>query len=403
MAAHRSPRYTAAEVALLREVYAVGGLKAALEALPHRSWHSIQVKASRLGLKVAIPAWGGRGCSVAGDNLEEAIRLREGEGWGFGRIGAHLGFCEASVTNAVMIEFCQRKGFTPASREASGRLTSESIDRLRWMLKKGLKGVEIQLRMGLSASTVAEQRRRYNAELKAKGKALLPPPGAGVAYSGVKLSRAKKQEAERLFLEGYGTAKVSAMSGVSKTSCTRIRNRLIARLKRRGEMLPGCDAKGRRITQKGSLHCIPSETIERLKTLLLDRVPVSRAAAMVGLGSCSAYRIRDKIKAEMGDAFPEPIRPGRMRPLQREMIKAQAIPRDKLWRFRALVHVHGEVEARRLLRAEIAAERKAMTFEERVATINDPSLIVAAFKPSKMVGHDVSLTGSAALAGVEAA
>jgi uncharacterized protein YdaU (DUF1376 family) len=111
------------------------------------------------------------------------------------------------------------------------------MERLRWCLKKGMKGVEIQLRLGVTASCIAEQRRRYNRELKENGKALLPPAGAGAAYSGLKLSREKKREVEAQFLEGFGTAKVAATSGVSKTSCTRIRNCLIRKLKRDGMAL----------------------------------------------------------------------------------------------------------------------------------------------------------------------
>lgn len=403
MAAPRASLYTPADIAKLREVWPTGGLKAAVEAFPDRSWHSLQVKASRLGLKMLEPQWGGRGCALTGDLLEQAIQLREAEGWSFGKIGAHLGFCESSVNNAVMIELCRRKGYTPAERLPSGRLTSESIERLRWMLKKGLKGVEIQLRLGVSASAIAEQRRRYNADLKARGKALLPPPGGGIAYSGAKISRAKRQDAERLFLEGYGTAKVSAMSGVSKTACTRIRNKLIARLRRKGECLPGCDIEGKRHVMRDHARSIPAESLERLKALILERVPVRRAALMTGVGSCAAYRVRDALKAEMGDAFPKPRLPGRARPLQREMMASQAIPADRLWRFRQLVREHGDVEARRLLRAEIAAELKAMPFEERVKHLSDPSQIVANFKPSKAIGHDVSLTGNSTSLGVEAA
>jgi len=365
MPAHRAPRWTSAETAVLREVYVRDGLDAAMDRLPGRSWHSIYVKASKLGLKrERLPD--APKCRLAGQSLDEAIRLREDENWSFARIGARFGLSESAACNAVLNAMCVRRGHTPAERHSNGRLTERGLERLRWCLKKGLKGCDIQLRLGVTASCIAEQRRRYNRELKANGKVLLPPPGAGEAYSGVKLSREKKRDVERLFLEGYGTAKISIKAGVSKTTCTRIRNRLVRRLKRNGESLPGCDPDGKRREMKDHKRHIPEELLGKLRGLILDRVPVRRAAAICGIGTCTAYRVRDALKAELGDLMPTPRLPGRVSKLRAEMLYAHAVDPQHLWRFRELVREHGEGEARRLLRAEISEARRNRTFEEEL-------------------------------------
>lgn len=390
MPAHRIARWTAAEVATLREVYVSAGLAAALEHLPGRSWHSIYVKASKLGLKCEkLP--NAPKCRLTGDRLNEAIKLREQDGWSFAGIGANFGVSESAACNAVLNEQCIRGGHTPAERHPNGRLTERGLERLRWCLKKGLKGVDIQLRLGVTASCIAEQRRRYNRDLKANGNALLPPPGAGETYSGVKLSREKVREVETLFLDGFGTAKISGRTGVSKTSCTRIRSRLIRRLSRKGQTLTGCDATGARRVMRDHFRHVPEELLEHLRGLILDRVPVRRAAAICGIGICTAYRVRDELKAKLGDAMPRPRLPGRVSKLRAEMLYAQAIPVEHLWRFRVLVREHGEHEARHLLRAEISQARRNETFEEKIAR---GLKVVPAWKPSRP-GYDGTLGGVA--------
>lgn len=314
MPAHRTLRWTAAELAILQAQYPERGIDVAAQ-LPGRSWHSIHVKAHKLGLKCRKVGDAPRP-KLAGAELEEAIRLRESEGWSFARIGAQFGVAEASANNAVLIALCSRRGFTPAERDRHGHLTEQGRERVRYALKKGLKGVDIQLRLGVSASCVAEQRRRYNRDLLERGKAALPPPGAGEAYSGVKLSKSQKTEVERLFLEGLGTAKVAERSGVSKTSCTRILNRLIKRLKRKGETLPGCDTQGVRHVQAVSTRFITDAQKLALRAMLLEQMPVSRAATIAAIGASSAYRIRDELAAELaahGDSLPAPKLPGRVR------------------------------------------------------------------------------------------
>lgn len=314
MPAHRTPRWSPGETAILREHYPTRGIEIA-ELLSGRSWQSIYIKANKLGLRCERLTDAPES-KLRGEKLEDAIRLRETEGWSFARIGAKLGVSEAAACNAVLIALCPRKGFTPAQRDDHGRLTAEGMERLRLALRKGLKGVDIQLRLGVSAACIAEQRRRYARELKARGKAPLPAPGGGAAYSGVKLSRAAKAEVEALFMQGLGSQKVHERTGVSHTSVVRIRARLVRKLARRGEALPGCDARGNRRVQAEGNRFIPEESKVALRAMILDRAPVRRAAALLAIGLCSAYRIRDELAAEMrarGEQLPAPVLPGRVK------------------------------------------------------------------------------------------
>lgn len=314
MPAHRTPRWTQAELAQLRVLYPAGGVGAVHAALPHRSIYAIHVKAHKLGLKCER-IYDAPKAKLHGSALHEAIRLREEQDWSFARIGARFGLSEAGTCNAVLNALCVRRGFTPAQRDSGGHLTDQGRERLRLALKKGLKGVDIQLRLGISAGRIAEERRRYNRELKARGLAQLPPPGGGAAYSGVKLTRAQKAGVEALFMTGFGTAKIAAQLGVSKTSCTRIRTRLIRRLRQKGELLPGCDAGGvRRRTIESMARIHPAQR-QSLREELLAGVPVIRAARHCAIGSCSAYQLRDELKAELaahGKQFPATILPGRV-------------------------------------------------------------------------------------------
>lgn len=383
MPAHKSPRYTASEDAILREHYPARGVEGVRAMLPGRSWHSIHVRAHRLGVQTGF-----RGAAptprLAGEQLEQAIRLRQDDGWSFARIGAHFGVAEAAACNAVMIALCVRQGFRPAERDERGHLTAEGLERVRYALKKGLKGVDIQLRLGVSASCVAEQRRRYNRDLESRGKALLPPAGGGVRYSGAKLTRQERKAVEALFLEGLGTLKVSIRTGVSKTSCVRIRERLVKRLRRKGECLPGCDINGVRRRQAVSAQHVHPSQREALRALLLDRVPVSRAARMVAVGSCSAFRIRDELAAELareGQTLPLPILPGRGK------VSWQSDPHwpptgpSQLFAFRALLHDLSFDDAKARWRRERAEERRAAaarpkTFEDHLAMVSAGARIV---------------------------
>lgn len=374
MPAHRTPRWTQQEIAVLEEFYPSEGVDC-VEYLPGRTWQSVHQKAHKLGLRCER-ATIAPSAKLTGAALEDAIRLREEEKWSFARIGAKFGVSEAAAINAVLVALCPRKGFRPAERDENGCLLPEGIERLRYALKKGLKGCDIQLRLGLSAGRIAEERRRYNRELKAAGKVLLPPPGGGAQYSGVKLARSQKQEVEELFLQGLGTQKIADRLGVSKTSCTRIRNRLIKRLKRKGETLPGCDSKGIRHQQAESIRFITVEQRDLLRAAILDRVPIRHAAITLAIGLCTAYRIRDELRAELeahGQSLPDPVLPGRSRPRSNNPFWPP-VGTANLYAFRALLAEMPFAEARAKWsadrRAKAQAERqRPKTFEEQLARL----------------------------------
>lgn len=324
---------------------------------------------------------------IIGADLERAIDLRE-QGWSFARIGREFGACETAASNAVTAALCPRLGHRPAQRDAKGNLLPEEMERLRLMLRKGLKGIEIQTRMAVSAACVAEQRRRYNVDLKARGKGLLPPPGNGEAYSGARIPKEKRAEVERLLLTGIGGPKVSDATGVSKTQVVRIRTKLVKRLKRKGETLPGCDTSGKRLHVFGSAREIPPEARDQLRAMILNRVPVKRAAQRAAIGLSSAYRIRDELRAEVearGEALPAPKLPGRVKPSVSRFMALEGVPGEQIFRLRKLAKVHGAEEARRIIAAELAAERnRPLTFEEKLARVRSGEAgVVATFRPHR--------------------
>lgn len=388
----KPPAWSAQELAILDDVFPREGVNGAADALPDRSWQAINVMASKRGLRSPVVG-NAPEPKLKGERLEEAIRLREELGWSFARIGATFGVAEASACNAVLIALCPRKGFTPAQRDPNGRLTAEGLDRLRLALRKGMKGVDIQLRLGVSASCVAEQRRRYRADLKARGKAALPAPGNGDTYSGVKLTPADRREVERLLLEGYGAKRISEQTRASNTTVGRIRNRLIKRLARRGEALPGCDNKGcRRGPAKASRQFLIDEVRDAFRERLLDRQPVRRAAHELGISTAAAYRLRDAIGAEMaarGEELPAPILPGRTR------VARPWLPPGKATTYRRLTHEYGIEEAKHLILAEVDAEKRAAaearaaerarpkTFEEQLAAVAAGRGLVPALRLSR--------------------
>lgn len=221
MPAHRNPAWSAAELKLLRDHYLEGGMPAAHLALPGRSIYSIRMKAARLKLRSPLRA-PARKHMLNGDRLATAIEMRE-QGVPFSKIAAQFGVCETAVINAITTALCAARGHRPAERDRAGKLLPAEVERLRYMLKKGVKHMEIQQRMGISASSVSHYRRDYNAELKAAGKALLPPPGNGERYSGVPVGPKDRKRVEELLMTGLGSIKVSDQIGVSKTSVVKIR------------------------------------------------------------------------------------------------------------------------------------------------------------------------------------
>ncbi|WP_010545235.1 hypothetical protein [Sphingomonas elodea] len=371
MPAHRNPRWTAAEVAILRESYVDGGMPAAHQALPHRSIYALRVKAAKLNLRSPLRA-PARKHMLRGEALAQAIALRE-QGVPFSRIAAQFGVCEVAASNAITAALCAARGHRPAERDRAGKLMPAEVERLRYMLKKGVKHIEIQQRMGISASTVSHYRRSYNAELEARGKALLPPPGNGERYSGVPVDPKDRKQVEALLMTGLGSIKVSDQTGVSKTTVVGIRRALVKRLKVRGEVLPGCDSNGRRIKLIAQSGSIPESTKERFRALLLKRMPVLRATTLCGISACSGYRLRNAFRDELvarGEQLPTPRRPGKLTPQARAIRSTEALSREERRRLRALVHAHGEEEGRRAFQRERqAASMAPKSFEEQLARV----------------------------------
>lgn len=306
--------WTHAELTTLKRDYPLHGSDVP-DLRGSRSPGAIHVKANKLGIK-RIGAGEGRHLKLAGQDLELAIQLRQQDKWSYQRIGERFGIAETSASNAILMALCVRSGYTPAQRHPNGRLTDEGLSRLRYALRKGLKGVDITLRLGVSAACVAEQRRRYSKELKGNRKAPLPLHGNNEHYSGRKLTTAERRQVEDLFKLGYGGPKISEMTGISKTSCQRVRKKLIAKLARKNTDLTGCNRKGARSRVKHSTAMIPEQSKAILKALILDRIPVARAAAISGVGASSAYKFRDELAYSLeanGEQLQRPILPGRVK------------------------------------------------------------------------------------------
>lgn len=383
MSRRKAPPWTSEEIAVLREIYPDGGLNAVTDLLPERSWQAIYVMANKLGIRTtALPP--APKAKLQGAALERAIVMREEQGWSFARIGAELGVSESGACNAVMVALCTRKGFRPAERDAKGRLLPEGMDRLRYALRKGYKAIDIQLRLGLSAGRIAEERRRYNRELKTGGKALLPPPGAGEAYSGVKVPRSKVAEIEDALMQGLGTLKVAERTGASKTTITRARNRLISKLARQNKTLPGRDATGKRLHLVDQLFQIPDAARIQFRRLLIDeRMSARRAGLHAGIGGTNAHFMYQEIVAEYaarGEALPPTKRAPSRGPAWRRMKSEDALypkGRTAMAIYRRYAAEHGYPAAREKLiadRAAVSAAARAeasrpKTFEEQLAAV----------------------------------
>jgi hypothetical protein len=300
----RAPAWTPAELEILRTVYVKQGLEAAHALLPGRNPQSIYVRACKLRLNTEHrPCPEGKFRKL----VEPAMRLRA-QGWSYAAIGAELGVCEATATNACLLGACREAGNRPIECDHNWKITDVGRERIRMMFRKGMKHRDIQVRLGVAAATLTRERRLYEKELKDRRLAPLPPPGGGERYSGVRVPPETKRLVVDLYLQGYGTAKVSARSGVSKTHCLRARAKLIKRLKRKGECLPGCDSDGVRRKMKDHLRAIPESSREELRRLLLagehSIVECGRRAAV---GGCTAYKVFHQLEAEFaarGEVLP---------------------------------------------------------------------------------------------------
>lgn len=294
----------------------------------------------------------GKRMALHGAALERAVALYEA-GTSMEAVARAIGMACPTVQNAVMAALCVRRGYRPAERDANGYLAPAGLDRLREMLRKGMKGVDIQLRLGVSASTISNERRRYDADLKARGKRPLPRPGAGETYSGARISRDQVKEIEALLMTGLGSQQVSKRTGVSSTSVIRLRHRLVKRLARKGQALAGCDKSGKRVRLLNLVHAVPESAKAKLRALILDRVPISRAAVMANVGTCFAYQMRDAIRAELaaqGEMLPPPVKLGRTKAREADF-RAAWLPKGRanIVLYRQILAACGgdETEARR--------------------------------------------------------
>lgn len=409
------PKWTPNEKnVLLRHFEAEGaeGCMARMKKLEGRGAFAVKQVARKLGLKEPIPHQALRPL-LAGADLEEAIRLREEEGWSFKRIGEKFGICESSASNHVIMALCPRKGFRPAKRGPHGELVADEIERLRALLRKGTKPIDIQLYMGISAGTISNERRQYNAELKSRGKRPLPPPGNGERYSGAKIGQEKKKQVEAIYLAGHGTPKASSETGISYTHCLRIREKLVKRLARKGEALANCDLKGVRRSYIDSSQRVPAAAIARVRALLMDGVGFKRAGNIAGVGDCTSYRIRKELKAELeaqGRSLPLTKRVGRG-----GAVASRWLPPGSRWIFlyRKLAAQHGDDAARSAIEEGIAAigalaraigraleeerRRRPATFEEQLDRIRHGAGLISTFKPHR-AAPDVTLGGIATAA-----
>lgn len=368
----RAP-WTEAEEAILRAHYPTGGLPACRPLLPGRSNQAIYMRVNVLGVRT-VRRNKVRASVLSPDQQAQAIALHR-EGWPMQRIARHLGFAETTINNLIVIERGRAKGYRPLPRDEYGHLTAESVEKIRLMLRKGMKSVEIQERAGVSAACVAEQRRRYQRDLKARKKAPLPPPGGGQFYSGRKLTRAERQQVEQLYMQGLGRNKIHLATGLGETTIVRIRQRLVARLARKGQCLPGCDITGKRHRIADAVSMIPQASIDRLRQLILARMPVTAAARLAGIGTCAAFRLRDAMRAELaerGENLPDPVRSGRRRAEPPAGLALPGMPTGiaNLYRYRQLLRIHGtEQEALKALQDEQAAEQLAAEARRRAEAL----------------------------------
>ena len=270
--------------------------------LPDRTVEAIRQRAVKLG--AAAPRAAGLRVPCADQDMDVIMALRD-QGMGYRAIARLLDLKEQAVSNAVLRVECERAGFTPARRDAAGGLIAQDAERLYGFIREGLTGVEIQRRLGVSASCVLH----YRARLKRNGEQL-PPPGNGMRYSGSRVQKDVRKEVDRLFMLGYGAAKVAELAGVTVTFAKRRRLMLVHQLAARGECLPGCDLNGRRVQVKESAAWITEQQRVDLQWLLMEGWPIAPAAQELRIGKSSAYRIANELKARLaaeGRNLPRPV------------------------------------------------------------------------------------------------
>jgi hypothetical protein len=318
---------------VLATVYTSEGLLAARALLPGRSEGAIYTEANRLGFACAAPRVR---LGSYQELSEEVWHLRKTEKLGFAAIGVMLGCCEAQASNAFFYAECIRAGHTPIERGPHGNLLDAGRQRLRVMLRKGWTHRKIQEWTGAPASMISRERKLYDQDLRTKGLAPLPPVGGGLRYSGAKIPTTVRREVERLYLEGFGTKNITVKTGVSNTHCLRTRTRLIKRLKRKGQCLPGCDADGKRRVFKEHLRHIPQASVDNMRALLLTgEVSILEAARQSIVSSASGYKIYHSLKREL-EAKGEPMPAHNWRHgTRRDRARVQAaLPTGQRWFIR---------------------------------------------------------------------
>lgn len=327
---------------------------------------------------------------LTGDALAAAVRMHD-DGVPQREASRRLGVAVSTLQNGVAAALCARSGHAPAQRTPSGRLSQEGRDRLREALRKGLKGVEIQLRLGVAAGTVSKERKRYAADLKARGKRCLPPPGGGDRYRGVLVPKEKLREVEELLLTGMGAGKAALAVGISKTPCLAVRRRLVRRLARRGETLPGCDRAGRRTSIIFGDGHVPAASKAQLRDLLLAGMPVANAAKIAVVCARVAYAIRDELNASRAAAGLPAIIPCRLSrdATRKARIDAEWLPKgrsNKVLYRRMLEAAGGDFALARRATVKAMAERDGHDphVADQIDRMRRGAGLVAAFSPRRM-------------------
>lgn len=299
------------EVAVLKKYFPIGGAaacKAQLKKLEQRGSAAIEQKAWQLRIRGPSRPMAFN-LALEGERLDRAIELYE-KCRLFSRVAREFDISETAAMNCILIALCHRRGFIPAARDENGKILPAEVDRMRLMMQRGRKGVDIMLEMGVSAGCVRYQRRRYEAYLERRSKTL-PPPGGGQRYSGAPLTAKEKREVEMWLLRGFGTPRIGERTGVSNTAVKRIRAKLVAKLRRRGECLPGCDIDGHRLRQVDHPSHKTPQQIAAARTSILAGDPLQVTATKAGMSKATVSTLRAKMKVELaaeGKALPPTTR-----------------------------------------------------------------------------------------------
>jgi len=364
--------WSKAEVRRLRAKFPELGATGCLPLFKRRSLNSIRQKAIVLDLAFIHPNHRGLVSPIPVDQFPRVLAMHKA-GASCRAIGRAYGVSSSSATNALAAAKCRASGRAPAKRSADGGLMIRDLKRVHAMLEAGARGIDIQTEIGISASSVSTHRRRLNKERAAAGLPLLPPAGGGDRYAGARLSADDVRTIEKLFMKGYGSRIIATRTGISGTTIKRHRDRLIARLACKGQVLPGCDASGKRISVKAHAHRVTEERVAALRLHILGRLPVQRAARLCGVGISSAYRIRNALAAELaarGEILSKPILPGRS----------------------AVARRATEQDANAAAAAVLAPPRpRRLTFDEQLQRVRNGAGLTRAFKPTTT--HDVTLGG----------